>query len=113
MLSHISYGISDDIALIIAGVHGSELSGIEVANWVRVKLQQSSVPPLYTTIVVPEVFPKLAQDARNERIRNRFADELEDSNTGRDAYVGKKAIGTNRQFPRPEEPFASLTGKTA
>src|SRR6266487_5092663 len=112
--SYISLGLRDDIALVIAGVHGSELSGIEVANWMRVKLQHSQVPPVFTTIIIPEVFPKQAQIGREYRLSKKLRDEFDDTDhpdvNGR--YV-KGSIEPNRQFPHPGKPLSSLKDRSA
>jgi hypothetical protein len=65
-------GSTTEVALVIAGVDGSELSGIEVANWLRVKLTKSKAPPRYTTIIIPEMFPSQATIARSWRIMHNF-----------------------------------------
>jgi hypothetical protein len=61
-------GDTNDTVLIIAGMHGSELSGIEVAHWLRVKLQSQldkfQKRPQYNTFIVPELFPQSAKLAR-------------------------------------------------
>src|SRR4051794_599400 len=104
------------VALVIAGVHGSELSGIEVANWIRVKLQTGpsrGIRPWFTTFVIPEVFPKQATLARSRALEEYNIGGIgapkrynrEDSNFGR-LIDGK--VEPNRQFPRPGEPSAEL-----
>lgn len=111
----IIWGKSDDIALVIAGVHGSEISGIEVANWIAVKLKKQRLtdPPLYTTILVPEIYPEQAFSERDRRIRANFRDEELDSNAFRNVKLGGQIIATNRQFPVPGEPSSTLKDRTA
>jgi hypothetical protein len=115
--SYIFGGLRDDIALVISGVHGSELSGIEVANWMRAKMQRSQVPPTFTTIIIPEVFPEQARIGREFRLSKKLADEFDDTNNshvnGRYVKLGKEFIELNRQFPRPGEPLSSLTDRSA
>ena len=68
-------GATAEVALVIAGIHGSELSGIEVANWMRVKLLKVTNLPRFTTIIIPEVYPRQAQEARDYRRQNKFTKE--------------------------------------
>jgi len=49
-------GKSANRALIISGVHGSELSGVEVAETLVTRLQ-GGFKPFYTVIIVPRLFP--------------------------------------------------------
>jgi hypothetical protein len=98
---------SSNIILVIAGVHGSELSGIEVANWMRVKLLHSQVPPVFPTIIIPEVFPEQAKIAREYRLSKPLADASDD-NKGRLVERGKEEIEPNRNFPVPGQPLSSL-----
>jgi len=111
--SHVFYGLSDEVALVIAGLHGSELSAIEVAHWLRVRLEGGAVIPFYTTILIPEVYPKQAEIARRWRIKNKFTNEDDEDNNGRFVSVDKKSVDPNRQFPKPGEPLSSLKDKTA
>jgi len=70
LTAHFFEGKSPDVALVIAGVHGSEVSGIEVAQWILVKLyrrinaDREKGRPHYTTIIIPELFPDQAALAR-------------------------------------------------
>lgn len=81
-------GTSDERALVIAGVHGSEQGGIEVAEMLVQTLKRAPVRPYYTTIVVPSLFP----DNAAKRLRE-----------------GKTE--TNRNFPAPGQSLdAALPG---
>jgi hypothetical protein len=52
-------GTSDRRAMIIGGVHGSEGSGVEVVNDLLADMRQpAAVPPYYSVIVVPVLFPE-------------------------------------------------------
>jgi hypothetical protein len=56
-----------ETALVIAGIHGSELSGIEVARWlVDMLLEQQNKlkKPYYHTLIIPEIYPESAKLAR-------------------------------------------------
>jgi hypothetical protein len=74
-------------ALVIAGVHGSERQGIEVAESLIAKL--ATRRPGFTTIVVPSLFPDSAA-------------------TG---TFGKREgdVETNRNFPFPSQDLAAAT----
>jgi len=76
---------------VIAGVHGSEKQGIEVANRLIHDLQPPAPPPVLTTVVVPSLFPDNAL------------------RTGATAREG--ATPTNRNFPSPSDDLAAATPK--
>jgi len=83
-------GSTDRRALVIAGVHGTERQGMEVARRVIQDLQSQTQPPGFTTIIVPSLFPDNA--ARGTR--------------------GARESGTtptNRNFPPPSEDLAAAT----
>lgn len=115
-------GGSSEIALVIAGIHGSEISGVEVAHWLRVKLQKridkDKWKPNFTTIIVPEVFPKSVELTRSCRNRKAKPTKKPDkrcvlSQNGREVlWVGKNkkmyAIPPNRQCPPPGQPLSYL-----
>ena len=42
--AHVFFGTGPDFAIILAGIHNSEQSGIEVAHWIRTKLAARSQP---------------------------------------------------------------------
>jgi hypothetical protein len=85
-------GSTDRRALVIAGVHGSEKQGIEVANRLIHDLQPPAPPPVLTTIVVPSLFPDNA---------------LLTGTTARE----DPATPTNRNFPPPSDDLAAATPK--
>ena len=104
MLScYVFNGRSAEVALVIAGIHGSELSGIEVANWMRIKLQKRKDRPPFTTIIIPEIFPDQARMARDFRRKNKFTKA--NSAIGRQVPMGKTVVEPNRQFPKPGESY--------
>lgn len=84
-------GRGDERALILSGVHGSELSGIEVVEHLRDMLA-SGPRPYYTVILVPRLFPDNATVA-----------ERQPADIGSTANVGRNTTGNqvdpNRQFP--------------
>lgn len=50
-------GASTDRALVIAGVHGSEAQGVEVAEMLLKDLQAAKTAPHFNVILVPTLFP--------------------------------------------------------
>jgi hypothetical protein len=89
-------GTTDKNALVIGGVHGSELSSIEVVNNLVEKLTGTS-RPYYNVILVPSLFPDNANTAgacKKDRIAN---------NKGR--YSTDGAVDPNRQMPELGKPF--------
>ncbi|HEY0679541.1 MAG TPA: hypothetical protein VGD17_14755 [Chitinophagaceae bacterium] len=95
-------GKSNLNAIVIGGMHGSELSSIEVAKQLILQLQEHQ--PYYNVIVIPSLFPDNAEVAKTD---SADADNL--SNTGR--YTHRHAADPNRQMPplgkafRKELPF--------
>lgn len=89
-------GTSDKKAVIIGGMHGSELSSIEVATTLVKKLS-SGEEPYYNVVVIPSLFPDNAQAAKEYK-ENRIGD-----NTGR--YTNETTADPNRQMPLPGKPF--------
>jgi Domain of unknown function (DUF4157)/Succinylglutamate desuccinylase / Aspartoacylase family len=77
-------GATDKRALVIAGVHGSEQQGIQVARMMIQDLKTKK--PVYTVIVVPTLFPD------NASVRAR-----------------EFSTPTNRNFPKPSEDLSAAT----
>lgn len=86
-------GRSSERALVIAGVHGSERQGIEVAQALLATIRTQQ--PHYSVVVVPSLFPQHADTA--------WGDE------------GKRQRGTqtNRNFPALDAPVGSYSGGQA
>lgn len=95
-------GQSEERALILGGVHGSELSSVEVVRQLVQDLQ-GGFQPYYTLIVVPCIFPDNAATAElhNEEIGSV-------KNVGRYSFTG--AIDPNRQMPAPGKAFDAQSG---
>ncbi|MCC6628359.1 MAG: hypothetical protein IT340_13290 [Chloroflexi bacterium] len=95
--AHLFPGRTDERALIISGVHGSELSGIEVVEHLLATLP-TGPRPYYTVILVPRLFPDNATVA-----------EGQPAEIGSAANVGRNTAGStvdpNRQFPLPGQAF--------
>ena len=117
-----------DIALIVAGDHGSELSGVEVAHWIRVKLERrmsqdnGKWKPYYTTVIVPEIYPKsveLGRKCLDNKAQSKDRELIKRcgvTKKGREVdwklHPGDKTtyvIPPNRQFPPPGRPLSHLS----
>jgi hypothetical protein len=83
-------GSTDRRALVIAGVHGTERQGMEVARRLISDLATLPQPPGFTTIIVPSLFPDNAA-------------------TGPAGSRESGATPTNRNFPPPSEDLADAT----
>jgi hypothetical protein len=88
-------GQTEERALVIGGVHGSELSGIEVAELLVANLKSAKTKPYYTVIVVPVLFPD-----------NRALAESRPKSIGTSENVGRYTMkggnrgkDPNRQMP--------------
>jgi hypothetical protein len=90
-------GSSNLRALVIAGVHGSELSSVEVAYDLLSQLLQAK-QPYYSVIIIPSLFPDNAVKAINEPEHIGSVD-----NIGR--YTDSHAVDPNRQMPSPGKAF--------
>lgn len=89
-------GTSSKKALVIGGVHGSELSSVEVAKALIARLSKGQ-KPYYSVIVIPSLFPDnaaMAEAYKHDRLVN---------NVGR--YTHTEAIDPNRQLPSLGTPF--------
>lgn len=90
-------GTSSKRALVLGGMHGSELSSIEIAKTlIRQLANGDSI--YYNVIVIPSLFPDNADIARQhpQSIGNV-------QNLGRYSFPG--AVDPNRQMPTPGKPF--------
>lgn len=84
-------GVSSRRALVIAGVHGSERQGIEVAQMLIRDL--GTAQPHFTVIVVPSLFP---------------------DNAAAGAFGSREGTTpTNRNFPRADQDLAAASGRDA
>ncbi len=89
-------GQSDKRALVIGGVHGSELSAVDVANALLAQLQNETA--YYSVVVVPCLFPGNAALAKNNPALIGSV-----NNIGR--YTSDVSVDPNRQMPAPGQPF--------
>jgi hypothetical protein len=90
-------GTSHKRALIIAGMHGSELSSIEVAKQL-LQLLKPGDSIFYNVIIIPSLFPDNAEAAK--QIPTQIGGV---ENTGRYSFPG--AADPNRQMPTPGRAF--------
>ncbi len=90
-------GVSSLNALVMAGIHGSELSSIEVAEQLIDSLSVGPLP-FYNVIIIPNLFPDNAATALD-----RPAEMGSHLNIGRYSWTG--ATDPNRQMPSPGRPF--------
>jgi hypothetical protein len=88
-------GSTDRRALVIAGVHGTERQGIEVARDLIHDLQ-SGPPPVFTAIIVPRLFPDNAEAFPGNPVGAKGSRE-------------SGPTPTNRNFPSPSEDLAAAT----
>jgi hypothetical protein len=91
-------GTSDKRALVIGGVHGSELSSIEVAQALVEKLLLQEEQTYYSVIVIPSLFPDNAAMAM--KVPEQAGSVL---NIGR--YTHENAVDPNRQMPSPGKDY--------
>jgi len=90
-------GTSEKRALVISGMHGSELSSIEVASELVRMLKQTGTI-YYNVIIIPALFPDNAETAKQFPLQIGDAD-----NIGRYSFTG--AVDPNRQMPTPGHAF--------
>lgn len=96
-------GTSEKKALIIGGVHGTELSSTEVAKTLIQKLLQGA-GHYYSVIIIPCLFPDNAANAKENAAAIGST-----ANIGR--YSFPSAADPNRQMPTPGKPFNEESGK--
>ena len=90
-------GTSNKRALVIGGMHGSELSSIEVAKQLLQTLKTGD-SIFYNVIIIPSLFPDNAEAAK--RLPAQIGGV---ENIGRYSFPG--AVDPNRQMPTPGHAF--------
>ncbi len=90
-------------ALVIGGMHGSELSSIEIARELIRSLQKENDSE-YETIVIPCLFPDNAQTALNHPLLIGSV-----YNIGR--YTNNSGVDPNRQMPSLGKSFDPFLGR--
>jgi hypothetical protein len=96
-------GTSKNKALVIGGVHGSELSSIEVAYQLMNQLLQND-QPYYSVIIIPSLFPDNAVKATDDPVQIGSV-----ANIGR--YTLPASPDPNRQMPSPGKAYDERNGK--
>ena len=100
-------GTSQDRALVIGGVHGSEQSGIEVVQALRTLLSNPALPrPYFNTILIPVLFPdNYAYDRAYRAAHPRSqGTDLGPTTGGRYTRLGTATTDMrepNRNYPTP------------
>jgi hypothetical protein len=89
-------GLSDKKALVVGGMHGSELSSVAVARMLVEQLAKGE-KQFYSVVVIPCLFPDNAAEADGED------EDRVSRNTGR--YTSPLAADPNRQMPLLGKPF--------
>ena len=103
--AHLIPGQIDEVALVVAGVHGSEQSGVEVADLLLAQLAVHR--PFFTVVVVPRLFPdnvagradwekQLAKDQGKIALKKYRELRGKADDPGR---VTAGQVDPNRQFP--------------
>ncbi|MCZ2459441.1 MAG: hypothetical protein LC128_07420 [Chitinophagales bacterium] len=96
-------GISSKKALVLGGMHGSELSSIEVTESLIKNLLQNE-GTYYNVIVIPSLFPDNAVVAKSKP-----------RHIGSTTNIGRYSLSTmrepNQQMPAPGQPFYEEWGK--
>jgi hypothetical protein len=98
VLMYYFQGRSHRKALVIGGVHGTELSAIEVAYELIEKMNSATDSAEFSVLIIPELFPDNASAARKNPMY--IGSSL---NIGR--YTGAGAVDPNRQMPALGKPF--------
>lgn len=100
-------GITAKRALVLGGVHGSELSGVQVAMQL-IKILKAGTLPYYSVTIVPQLFPDnvAAREQKIASTKNKWKKlAVFRSNFGRYTLGKKKKVDPNRQFPLPGKTY--------
>lgn len=104
--THCFFGTSSDFVVVVAGIHGTEQSGVEIAHWMRVKLAGRSAPTRLGAIIVPDIFFAARNVAARAVEWNRGSIPADD---WRELFDEKKRkLFPARMFPPPGKPFSFL-----
>lgn len=103
--AHVFPGQITEVAMVVAGVHGSEQSGVEVAE--RLLKQLMATKPYFTVVIVPKLFPgnvdsRAAWEADLARKQSGIAVGKYQQLRDKAGDIGRSTSGQedpNRQFP--------------
>lgn len=104
--SYLFLGATPEFAVIVAGIHPSEQSGVEVAEWIQVKLAARPKPTKRGVLVIPEVFPGIGLGARAAEWRSG------PQQTWREIKEKGVEVFQARHFPPPGQAESALTKST-
>jgi hypothetical protein len=100
-------GRETDFVVIVAGIHTSEQSGVEVARWINAILSARAKPTKLGAVILPEVLPQYGIQARRKELR--VGSKIwNGSNEFREFKEGKVWRYPARHFPPPGVPLAGL-----
>jgi hypothetical protein len=105
-------GRTDNRALIISGVHGSELSGIEVVERLLEQLR-TGPRPYYTVIIVPRLFPDNAALAESQPAEIGSTRNVGRETPGASGTTAGTPGVVNRQYPALGRGFDPTNPKDA
>jgi hypothetical protein len=110
-------GTDPGFVLILAGIHSSEQSGVEVARWLVTKLAAKEKPTRLGAVVIPDVYPARGIAARTDEYpktditymwRDIDAATRKKTKSKARASSATQVISTARQFPPPGRPLSYL-----
>lgn len=99
-------GRTERRALIMSGVHGDEMAGIEVVEHLKALLERRSAAgnrPFFTTMLVPVVMPRTSQ--RQQRYAKDGVGLIEVDNNPKKRKVVRHDVEPNLNFPLPGEDY--------
>jgi hypothetical protein len=104
-------GQSSDVALIVGGIHGNELTGVQVADRLIKTLQAAKTPPALTTIVIPQLFAdgRFRLDRAKDPTRYILGEKSLYAQQGQHSMD----IEPNRNLPRVGESYADVRARLA
>ena len=91
-------GISNEKALIIGGMHGSELAAVEVAENLITQLQKAQNKPYFSVMILPRLFPDNVAQGEQAMVEGKPPTE----DIGR---ITDGQADPNRQFPKAGTDF--------
>jgi hypothetical protein len=118
VVAHFFPGSTAERALVIGGIHGSEVQGARTVEALRVELAARSAagrPPRFTTILVPVLNPRI-HDPALRRQKDRYLPRRREERAADRATRARETaaeIEPNRSFPAPGESYAEIRARAA